>query len=68
MSTTEPRRGPGALSFPTLVGPPDYLAEQLEAYIALGASYISVVCGYDDESCAATIGALGEAAKSLATV
>jgi hypothetical protein len=66
MSTSEPKRSPGALAFPTLVGPSDYLAQQLEAYLQLGATYVSVVCGYDDESCAATIGALGVAVRSLA--
>jgi hypothetical protein len=65
MSTTEPRRSPGALAFPTLVGPPAFLAEQLDAYIRLGASYISIVCGYDDDSCADTIDALGVAVGSL---
>jgi alkanesulfonate monooxygenase SsuD/methylene tetrahydromethanopterin reductase-like flavin-dependent oxidoreductase (luciferase family) len=68
MSTTEPRRGPGALAFPTLVGPPAFLAAQLEAYVALGATYVSIVCGYDDESCAATIDALGVAVRSLSAV
>jgi alkanesulfonate monooxygenase SsuD/methylene tetrahydromethanopterin reductase-like flavin-dependent oxidoreductase (luciferase family) len=66
MSTSEPKRSPGALAFPTLVGPSDYLAQQLEAYLQLGATYVSVVCGYDDESCAATIDALGVAVRSLA--
>jgi hypothetical protein len=68
MSTSEPKRGPGALAFPTLVGPADYLARQLEAYLESGATYVSVVCGYDDESCAATIDALGVAVRSLSTV
>ena len=65
MSVSEPQRNPGALSFPTLVGGPAYLSDQLAAYVALGATYISVVCGYDDASCAETIDALGVAVKSL---
>jgi alkanesulfonate monooxygenase SsuD/methylene tetrahydromethanopterin reductase-like flavin-dependent oxidoreductase (luciferase family) len=65
MSVSAPVRGPGARDFPTLVGPPDYLADQLEAYVTLGATYISVVAGYDDRSCAETIDALGLAVRSL---
>jgi alkanesulfonate monooxygenase SsuD/methylene tetrahydromethanopterin reductase-like flavin-dependent oxidoreductase (luciferase family) len=52
-------------TFSTLVGPADYLAEQIDAYTALGASYISVVPGYDESSCAETIEALGAAARAL---
>jgi alkanesulfonate monooxygenase SsuD/methylene tetrahydromethanopterin reductase-like flavin-dependent oxidoreductase (luciferase family) len=52
-------------AFTTLVGPAGYLAEQLAAYAALGATYISVVPGYDDRSCAETIEALGRAKESL---
>jgi len=66
MSVSRPVRGPGAKDFPALVGPPDYLAEQLAAYAALGATYISVVAGYDDRSCAETIDALGVAVRSVA--
>jgi alkanesulfonate monooxygenase SsuD/methylene tetrahydromethanopterin reductase-like flavin-dependent oxidoreductase (luciferase family) len=65
MSVSAPVRGPGAKDFPTLVGPPDYLAEQLAAYAALGATYVSVVAGYDDRSCAETIDALGVATSAL---
>ena len=65
MSVSLPVRGPGARDFPTLVGPPEYLAEQLAAYAALGATYISVVAGYDDRSCAETIDALGVAMTAL---
>jgi alkanesulfonate monooxygenase SsuD/methylene tetrahydromethanopterin reductase-like flavin-dependent oxidoreductase (luciferase family) len=66
MSVSAPVRGAGARDFPTLVGPPEYLAEQLAAYAALGATYISVVAGYDDRSCAETIDALGMAVHALA--
>lgn len=66
LSVTPPVRSPGAKDFPTLVGPPDFLAEQLAAYAALGATYISVVAGWDDRSCAETIDALGVALRSLA--
>jgi alkanesulfonate monooxygenase SsuD/methylene tetrahydromethanopterin reductase-like flavin-dependent oxidoreductase (luciferase family) len=65
MSTTEPVRPPGAQSFPTLVGPPAYLADRLAEYEALGADYISIVCGYDERSCADTIDALGIAIRQL---
>jgi alkanesulfonate monooxygenase SsuD/methylene tetrahydromethanopterin reductase-like flavin-dependent oxidoreductase (luciferase family) len=65
MSVSTPVRGPGARDFPTLVGPPEYLAEQLAAYAALGVTYISVVAGYDDRSCAETIDALGVAMTAL---
>lgn len=47
--------------FSTLVGPPSYLADQINAYAELGATYVSVVPGYDETSCLATIEALGEA-------
>ena len=68
MSVSAPVRSPGARDFPTLVGPPEYLAEQLAAYAALGATYISVVAGYDDRSCGETIDALGEAVTALTKV
>ncbi|HEX8967493.1 MAG TPA: LLM class flavin-dependent oxidoreductase [Chloroflexota bacterium] len=68
MSVSQPAPRPDAVAFSgftTLVGPAEYLAEQVQAYVELGASYISVVPGYDDRSCAETIEALGEAARSL---
>jgi hypothetical protein len=52
-------------NFSTLVGPAEYLAEQLHAYAALGATYVSVVPGYDERSCAETIEALGVAVRTL---
>ena len=55
-SVAEPPPG----SFATLVGPAEYLAEQVNAYAELGADYVSVVPGYDERSAAATIEALGE--------
>jgi alkanesulfonate monooxygenase SsuD/methylene tetrahydromethanopterin reductase-like flavin-dependent oxidoreductase (luciferase family) len=51
--------------FPTLVGPAEFLAEQIAAFVALGADYVSVVPGFDERSCAETIDALGEAARML---
>jgi hypothetical protein len=68
MSVSPPMRAAGARDFPTLVGPAEYLAEQLAAYAALGATYISVVAGYDDRSCAETIDALGVAINTLNAV
>jgi hypothetical protein len=68
MSVSPPMRAAGARDFPTLVGPAEYLAEQLAAYAALGATYVSVVAGYDDRSCAETIDALGEAVNALTAV
>jgi len=65
MSVTEPVGGHGPLSFPALVGPPSYLADQLHAYAELGVTYASVVAGFDYTSCAATIDALGEAAPAV---
>ncbi len=60
MSVSEPKDNPEAFrTFSTLVGPAEYLAEQIEAYAALGATYISVVPGFDESSCAETIQALG---------
>jgi alkanesulfonate monooxygenase SsuD/methylene tetrahydromethanopterin reductase-like flavin-dependent oxidoreductase (luciferase family) len=55
----------GALAFPTLVGDVQFLADQLAEYEGLGADYISIVAGYDDASCAATIDALGRARQTL---
>jgi alkanesulfonate monooxygenase SsuD/methylene tetrahydromethanopterin reductase-like flavin-dependent oxidoreductase (luciferase family) len=69
MSVAAPPANPDAVAFTTfttLVGPPEYLAEQLDAYARLGATYISVVPGYDEASCGATIDALGVAARALA--
>jgi len=67
MSVSEPESNPEAFrTFTTLVGPPAYLAEQLEAYAALGATYVSIVPGFDERSCAATIEALGVAVHELA--
>jgi alkanesulfonate monooxygenase SsuD/methylene tetrahydromethanopterin reductase-like flavin-dependent oxidoreductase (luciferase family) len=66
MSVSAPAADPEAFqTFSTLVGPAEYLAEQLEAYAALGATYISVVAGYDERSCAETIEALGVAVGRL---
>ena len=68
MSVSQPPPNPEAVAFAaftTLVGPAEYLAAQLAAYAALGVTYISVVPGYDDTSCAETIEALGRAKQSL---
>jgi alkanesulfonate monooxygenase SsuD/methylene tetrahydromethanopterin reductase-like flavin-dependent oxidoreductase (luciferase family) len=66
MSVTEQVGSHGPLRFPALVGPPSYLADRLHAYAELGATYVSVVAGFDYPSCVATIDALGEAAPVLA--
>jgi alkanesulfonate monooxygenase SsuD/methylene tetrahydromethanopterin reductase-like flavin-dependent oxidoreductase (luciferase family) len=67
MSVSAPAADPQAFQgFTTLVGPAEYLAEQIDAYVALGATYVSVVPGYDEPSCAATIEALGAALRTLA--
>jgi alkanesulfonate monooxygenase SsuD/methylene tetrahydromethanopterin reductase-like flavin-dependent oxidoreductase (luciferase family) len=66
MSVVEPPRVPeDALSYPKLIGPPSFLADQLSAYRELGASYVSVVPGFDYASCAATIDALADAKQQL---
>lgn len=65
MSVSTPIRAAGARDFPTIVGSAEYLAEQLAAYMELGATYISVVAGYDDRSCAETVDALGVAVRGL---
>jgi alkanesulfonate monooxygenase SsuD/methylene tetrahydromethanopterin reductase-like flavin-dependent oxidoreductase (luciferase family) len=66
MSVSAPPEAPTAFrGFSTLVGPAEYLAEQINAYAALGATYVSVVPGFDERSCAATIEALGEAARLI---
>ncbi len=66
MSTRAPSDDPQAFhGFSTLVGPAGYLAEQIVAYAEIGATYVSVVPGFDEQSCAETIEALGEAAKQL---
>ena len=69
MSVSEPPPNPEAAAafatFAPQVGPAEYLAEQLAGYAALGATYVSVVPGYDDRSCAETIEALGRAKESL---
>ena len=65
MSIADPVTRAGALQFPTLVGDPQFLADQLAAYEGLGADYISIVAGYDQASCAATIDALGVAREAL---
>ncbi len=66
MSVSAPAGDPRAFQgFTTLVGPADYLAEQVDAFVRLGASYVSVVPGYDEASCAATIEALGAAVRGL---
>jgi hypothetical protein len=67
VSVSAPPTPPEAFKgFSTLVGPAEYLAEQIEAYAALGATYVSVVPGYDERSCAETIEALGSAVQMLA--
>ena len=68
MSVTHPPPNPDSVAFsnyPTLVGPAEYLADRLMDYAALGGTYISVVPGYDDRSCAETIEALGRARQLL---
>jgi hypothetical protein len=66
MSVRSPSDDPRAFQgFTTLVGPAEYLAEEIHAFARLGASYVSVVPGYDEASCAATIEALGRAAEAL---
>jgi alkanesulfonate monooxygenase SsuD/methylene tetrahydromethanopterin reductase-like flavin-dependent oxidoreductase (luciferase family) len=66
MSVSRPLDNPEAFrTFTTLVGPADYLAEQIDAYVALGATYVSVVPGYNEDSCAETIQALGQAVRTL---
>jgi alkanesulfonate monooxygenase SsuD/methylene tetrahydromethanopterin reductase-like flavin-dependent oxidoreductase (luciferase family) len=68
MSVRAPSDDPQAFQgFTTLVGSAAYLAEQVDAFVRLGADYVSVVPGYDEDSCAATIEALGEAVRSLAS-
>ena len=67
MSVATPGRNEAAFqTFSTLVGPVDYLAEQIDAYARLGASYVSIVPGFDEASCAQTIEALGVAVQALA--
>ena len=67
MSVRTPSNDPTAFQgFSTLVGPPAYLAEQIAAYAELGAAYVSVVPGFDEETCADTIEALGQALTLLA--
>jgi alkanesulfonate monooxygenase SsuD/methylene tetrahydromethanopterin reductase-like flavin-dependent oxidoreductase (luciferase family) len=67
MSVSAPPEAPQAFrGFSTLVGPPQYLADQINAYAALGATYVSVVPGFDERSCAETIEALGQAVRLLA--
>jgi alkanesulfonate monooxygenase SsuD/methylene tetrahydromethanopterin reductase-like flavin-dependent oxidoreductase (luciferase family) len=66
MSVVAPAANPEAFrTFSTLVGSAAFLAEQIDAYVALGATYISVVPGFDESSCARTIEALGVAIKTL---
>jgi alkanesulfonate monooxygenase SsuD/methylene tetrahydromethanopterin reductase-like flavin-dependent oxidoreductase (luciferase family) len=68
MSVRAPARNEQAFQgFSTLVGPAEYLAEKIEAYAALGASYVSVVPGYDERTCADTIEALGSAVRAPGT-
>ena len=70
MSVSEPPPPPDSAfaTFAPQVGPAEYLAEQLAGYAALGATYVSVVPGYDDRSCAETIEALGRAKQDSAAV
>jgi alkanesulfonate monooxygenase SsuD/methylene tetrahydromethanopterin reductase-like flavin-dependent oxidoreductase (luciferase family) len=65
MSVETPVTRAGALAFPYLTGDPQFLTDQLAEYEGLGADYISIVAGYDDASCAATIDALGLARQAL---
>jgi alkanesulfonate monooxygenase SsuD/methylene tetrahydromethanopterin reductase-like flavin-dependent oxidoreductase (luciferase family) len=65
MSVSQPVRASGEIDFSTLVGPAEYLAEQMQAYVDLGADYISIVAGYDEPTCAETIDALGRALQLL---
>ena len=65
MSIETPVTRDGAIGFPYLTGDAQYLADQLAEYEGLGADYISIVAGYDDASCAATIEALGVARQAL---
>jgi alkanesulfonate monooxygenase SsuD/methylene tetrahydromethanopterin reductase-like flavin-dependent oxidoreductase (luciferase family) len=65
MSVQAPVTPEGAIGFPYLAGDAQYLADQLAEYEGLGADYISIVAGYDDASCAATIEALGVARQAL---
>ncbi len=66
MSVRTPSSDPAAFQgFSTLVGPPEYLAEQISAYASLGATYVSVVPGFDEQTCGETIEALGRALTLL---
>ena len=66
MSVRAPADDPEAFhGFTTLVGPAEYLAQQIEAYTSLGATYVSIVPGFDERSCDETIEALGAAAHAL---
>jgi alkanesulfonate monooxygenase SsuD/methylene tetrahydromethanopterin reductase-like flavin-dependent oxidoreductase (luciferase family) len=66
MSTSSPAANPEAFrTFTTLVGPAEYLAEEIDAYTSLGATYVSIVPGFDETTCADTIEALGVAVRSL---
>ncbi len=66
MSVSKTPEAPQAFrGFSTLAGPAEYLADQINAYAALGASYVSIVPGYDEASCADTIEALGRALPLL---
>lgn len=68
MCVEAPRENTEAFrTFSTLVGSAEYLAEQIDAYASLGATYISVVPGFDEQSCAETIEALGVAINALTT-
>jgi alkanesulfonate monooxygenase SsuD/methylene tetrahydromethanopterin reductase-like flavin-dependent oxidoreductase (luciferase family) len=66
MSVRAPADDPEAFhGFTTLVGPVGFLAEQIDAYANLGATYVSILPGYDEQSCADTIEALGVAVQTL---
>lgn len=54
------RVGDGAAQTNALIGPPSYLAEQLEAYRELGLADISLMPGTDDETSLRTLDALAE--------
>jgi alkanesulfonate monooxygenase SsuD/methylene tetrahydromethanopterin reductase-like flavin-dependent oxidoreductase (luciferase family) len=54
-----------ALTYPTLIGPAAYLAEQFQGYQEIGADYISVVPGVDYASAIATIDALAEVKRTV---
>jgi alkanesulfonate monooxygenase SsuD/methylene tetrahydromethanopterin reductase-like flavin-dependent oxidoreductase (luciferase family) len=66
MSVVQPPRTPDdSLAAIKLIGPTSFLAEHVHAYQQLGASYLSIVPGFDFASSAATIEALGQIRSQL---